>query len=229
MDWRSGEDARLIGAEADAVRDRAAVALMVDAWPADTVRGELLACGSVAWLAVTDGGLSALAIAPRGSRFEAGNVACGEFFAEPWPATWRTKRSVRGAQPATWSAFEVGGFACGMLPDKRAVLAKVAEVDAGGQLLAVVTVDGAPSVPVTSHKAVRWFGLTKWPAGLARLWAEGRTVADNYPFLTILAGKAERLAQPGTASKPGTTSKPSKRGTTSKPGTVSKPARHKSQ
>lgn len=207
MDWSSEFDTAFLGEDASGAMAAAEVAEMLG-WPERHVLRYRTSAGDAAWLRLTKSGkLTCCAIAPWTSLHDADWVHEGALFGgEPWPREWRTKRRVgvddRVLPPRNdWSLFQVGGFACGMLAKKHAMLCKVVDVAPDGTLRRVQTSPDGPELDVAEMQATRWFGLTKWPEGCATLWESGTWQFHNYPLLTIRAGVAQAKAEGRTISR----------------------------
>ncbi len=202
MEWSTPSDAEFLGDDAAGALASAAAVDDLLGWPDGLAMRYRTRDGSAAWLRLTKtGALHCCAIAPWDDRFAADWVADADMFdGLAWPATWRTKRTVGIRQLPTphndWAVFAEGGFACGMLVNKHAILCKVIALGEDGALAKVQPTPDGPELAIADMPHVRrWFGLTKWPDGCAALWEGGIWQFHNYPLLTIRASLEQAKAE----------------------------------
>ena len=227
MDWSSEFDRAHLGEDAQGALDAADMAFMLGTWRAGHVMRYRTKAGEAAWLRLTKAGaLHCCAIAPWASLFDDDWIRERDMFSgEPWPKTWRTKRNSGIAPDVSndWSMFSLGGYACGMLAAKRAILCKVVELGEDGALSRVQTTPDGPELDVSDMPHVsRWFGLTKWPEGCAALWEAGVWQFGNYPLLTIRAGVAQAKHE-GRGVRRGKVEKPAQEAKSAAPVVAPKP------
>lgn len=207
MEWTKADDAALFGESAeDALRHAEAVRAM-GIWDAGLAMRCATGDGLHAWLWVTKAGtLSVLCVCDDGGGFAGRDyVPIAELVAAPWPRGWVTKRRVA---PAALDPCVVGGFVFGTM-GRDGILCIASAVAADGTLERVIVRDGAPDVEAEALGARKWFGMTKWPIGVAELWRRQWTKGD-YRNLCRWCGlfeknaktKADRAAKRAKPSKP---------------------------
>lgn len=191
MDWTNADDAALYG---DGAENALAVAQALrDAgiWPEAHAMRIATSDDKAAWLWVTKAGtLSTMCVAPSGSFDGRAFVPLAEFFAAPWPKDWKTKRK---AAPAAQDACVAGGYVCGTM-GRDALLCIAAEIGPDGLPSRVIVRMGAPEIATSELGARKWFGMTKWPVGVAELWRRQWTTGD-YRNMCRWAGVFEKTAK----------------------------------
>jgi hypothetical protein len=195
MEWVSGLDAEIVGADCDRVLERAALAEMLGEL------GEGLAycvpcCEGLAIVRLTRAGrLHCVAIAPKGA-IVAGPIRESELFARPWPSDWRTKRKDVRVIPADAQGYELGGFACLLLAGRSVALGMVTRLSEGGDVLGLILAPEGAEIAPSETSARRIWPFHRWQAGAALLWArqKGRII-HNYQLACIQASNLERTAK----------------------------------
>ncbi len=206
MEWTKADDAALFGDGAEDARRDASMLREMGVWPEAHAMRSVTGDGLVAWLWVSKAGtLSTLCVCDDGGGFDGRDyVPMSELFAASWPKGWITKRKAAGVAQ---DACTVGGFACGTM-GREALLCRVVALDAAGAPSIVQPRIGAPEMAIAELGERKWFGMTKWPMGIAELWARGWTKGD-YRNMCRWAGvfekaaktKADRAAKRAKASK----------------------------
>jgi hypothetical protein len=197
MEWRSGLDAELIGADCGDVLERAALAEMLGEL------GEGLAycvefSEGLAIVRLTGAGRAqCVAIAPKGTIGE-GPISEGELFRQAWPSDWRTKRKeARGRElPQDAQGYELGGFACLLMEGRSVALALVTRLGEGGELAGLVLEPGRGEIAPSEAGARRVWPFHRWQEGARILWErQGGRIVHNYQLACIQAANLDRKAR----------------------------------
>jgi hypothetical protein len=195
MEWVSGLDAELIGADCDDVLGRARLAAMLGEI------GEGLAycveCSEgLAIVRLTKAGrLHCVAVAPYGAMPE-GPISESELFARPWPSDWRTKRKDARAIPKDAKGYELGGFACILMEGRSVALGLVTRLSEGGELEKLLLMPGGAEIAPSETGARRIWPFHRWQAGAALLWAKQKgRIVHNYQLACIQASNLDRKAK----------------------------------
>lgn len=192
MEYGSGLDADMIGADCDMVLERAGLAAMLGELGA----GLAYCVPCVAGLAIVRltgaGRLQCVAIAPAGSMPE-GPISEGALFARPWPSDWRTKRNAGRTIPLDAEGYRLGGFACGIMEGRGVVLALVTGLDGAGGLASFQTMPEGPELTPSEHCARKWWPFHRWQDGARALWyRQGGRIVHNYRLACIQAANLDR-------------------------------------
>jgi hypothetical protein len=195
MEWKSGLDAELIGADCGEVLDKVRMAESLG------LIGEGLAyCveygGGLAIVRLTkEGRAQCVAIAPKGA-IVAGPISESELFARPWPSDWRTKRNAGRTIPKDAQGYELGGFACGIMEGRGVVLALVTGLDGAGGLASFQTMPDGPEMAPSEHGARKWWPFHRWQEGARLLWyRQGGRIIHNYRLACIQASNLDDKAR----------------------------------
>lgn len=215
MEWRSGLDAEIVGADSGMVLDRAELAESLGEL------GEGLAycvpcCEGLAIVRLTRAGrLHCVAVAPYGAMPE-GPISEGELFARPWPSDWRTKRKDARAIPEDARGYELGGFACLLMEGRSVALGLVTRLSEGGDVLGLILAPDGAEIAPSETGARRIWPFHRWQEGARLLWVKQKgRIVHNYQLACIQASNLDRKAK-GLPAKNGR--KPKKvRGPTKKP------------
>jgi len=195
MEWRGSLDAELIGADCDAVLERAGLAAMLG-----ELGGGLAYCvpcnAGLAIIRLTGAGRAhCVAIAPAGA-LAAGPIAESELFARPWPLDWKTKRKAGRTIPLDAEGYRLGGFACGIMEGRGVVLALVTGLDGAGGLASFQTVPDGPELTPSEHSARKWWPFHRWQEGARALWyRQGGRIVHNYRLACIQAANLDMKAR----------------------------------
>ena len=192
MEWGSGLDADMIGADCGMVLEKAELAEMLGelgaglAYCVDCSEG-------LAIVRLTGAGrLQCVAIAPAGAMPE-GPISEGALFARPWPSDWRTKRNAGRTIPLDAEGYRLGGFACGIMEGRGVVLALVTGLDNAGGLASFQTMPEGPELSPSEHCARKWWPFHRWQDGARALWyRQGGRIVHNYRLACIQAANLDR-------------------------------------
>lgn len=192
MEWRSGLDAEMVGADCGMVLEKAELAEMLGEL------GEGLAhcvpCfEGLAIVKLTDAGrLQCVAMAPSGAMPE-GPIAELVLFSRPWPSDWRTKRKDARPIPQDAQGYRLGGFVACLMGGRSVALGMVTSLDSEGGLAGLMLRKEGPEIAPSDVGARRFWPFHRWQEGALLLWQrlEGRIV-HNYQLACIQASNLDR-------------------------------------
>jgi hypothetical protein len=182
------------GCNPDAILQAATLALMLSPHGETAVVAVDAGDNRTAWCRAYSSGLSCVALAPRGDRFEDASVPRDVFFAkgDKWPPTWLTPTADRLAlrRKTHVVPWTVDGMAWCNHPDGRVHTALVVGVD---PLMLQLQPGMAPEPADGTDR--EWRAVAYNVAGWHQEWLEGRYHVHNFRLGAMRAGLRVKYAE----------------------------------